>query len=286
MIIPFSRRILASVLSVISTSLFAQADQLTIDSCYILSRQHYPQIKKQDLIAKSGAYSLENAARVYLPQLTINGQATYQSQTIDFRDVLPAAPANSIPTLSKDQYKIQAEISQQIYDGGVTQNQKELIRANEAIRQQSLEVDLNTLKDRVNQVYFSILLMAEQLKQNEIRKTDLQGALDKASAAFKQGSGFRSNVDELKAELLNVDMTGIEFKSNRKAYLNMLSLLIGRPVDETTELQQPDPQPVVTEINRPELKRFDLEKETFNIREKQLKSEYIHKLNAFVQGAY
>ena len=286
MIIQFSRLILVSILSVIATSLFAQADQLTIDSCYILARQHYPQIKKQDLIAKSGAYSLENAARVYLPQLTINGQATYQSQTIDFRDVLPAAPANSIPTLSRDQYKIQAEISQQIYDGGVTQNQKELIRANEAIRQQSLEVDLNALKDRVNQIYFSILLMAEQLKQNEIRKNDLQGALDKASAAFKQGSGFRSNVDELKAELLNVDMTGIEFKSNRKAYLNMLSLLIGRPLDETTELQQPAPQPVVTEINRPELKRFDLEKETFNIREKQLKSEYLPKLNAFVQGAY
>lgn len=286
MIIPFSRLILVSALSVISTSLFAQANQLTIDSCYILARQHYPQIKKQDLIAKSGAYSLENAARVYLPQLTINGQATYQSQTIDFRDVLPAAPANSIPTLSKDQYKIQAEISQQIYDGGSTQNQKELIRTNEAISRQNLEVELNTLKDRVNQVYFSILLMAEQLKQNEIRKTDLQGTLDKANAAFKQGSGFRSNVDELKAELLNADMTDIEFKSNRKAYLNMLSLLIGRPVDETTELQQPEPQPIVTEINRPELKRFDLQKETFNIREKQLKSEYLPKLNAFVQGAY
>lgn len=286
MIIPFSRLILAFVLSVTSTSLSAQVNQLTIDSCYILARRHYPQIKKQDLIAKSFAYSLENASRVYLPQLTINGQATYQSQTIDFRDVLPAAPANSIPTISKDQYKIQAEISQQIYDGGSTQNQKELIRANEAIRQQTLEVDLNTLKDRVNQVYFSILLMTEQLKQNEIRKTDLRGALDKANAAFKQGSGFRSNVDELKAELLNVDMTGIEFKSNRKAYLNMLSLLIGRPVDETTELQQPDPQPVVTEINRPELKRFDLQKETFNIREKQLKSEYLPKLNAFIQGAY
>ena len=273
----FSRMKMVSAIMFISSGLFAQTDQLSIDSCYFLARQNYPQIRKQDLIAKSGAYSLENAARAYLPQLSVNGQATYQSRTIDFHDVLPAAPANSVPTLSKDQYKIQAEISQQIYDGGITANQKELIRANEAVEQQALEVNLNTLKDRVNQIYFSILLMNEQLKQNEIRKTGLQGALDKATAALENGSGFRSNVDELKAELINVDMSGIEFKSNRSAYMHMLSLRTGRRIDEATLLVQPEPPPLVAEINRPELKLFELRKETFGIQEKQLKSGYLPK---------
>jgi outer membrane protein TolC len=286
MIMKFSRIKMVSAILLISSGLSAQTDQLSIDSCYLLARQNYPQIKKQDLIARSGGFSLENAARTYLPQLSVTGQATYQSRTIDFHDVLPAAPPNSVPTLSKDQYKIQAEISQQIYDGGSTANQKELIRAKEAVEQQALEVNLNTLKDRVNQIYFSILLMNEQLKQNEIRKTDLQGALDKATAALENGSGFRSNVDELKAELINVDMSGIEFKSNRSAYLQMLSLLTGRRIDEATLLAQPEPPPLVAEINRPELKLFDLRKETFGIQEKQLKSGYLPKLNAFIQGAY
>jgi outer membrane protein TolC len=264
----------------------AQSLPVSLDSCYILARQNYPLIKKQDLIVKSGKYSLENAAKFFLPQLSVNGQASYQSETLSFPEALGNIPGVSLPSISKDQYKIQAELSQQIYDGGYTKNQKALIGANQLIQQQGLEVSLNTLKDRVNQIYFSVLLMTEQLKQNEIRKTDLQGALDKANAVFQNGTGFRSNVDELKAELMNVDMSGIEFRSNRKAYLDMLSLLIGRSLNETTPLLQPEPLSVGTEVNRPELKLYDLQKQTFDIQEKQLKSDYLPRVSAFVQGAY
>ncbi|WP_152268780.1 TolC family protein [Agriterribacter humi] len=268
------------------THLHAQTKQLTIDSCYSMAKENYPLIKKQDLIAKSSQYSLENASKFYLPQLTVNGQATYQSQTISFSDALPSIPGISFPTIDKDQYKIQAELSQSIYDGGVTKHQKALIRANEQIQQQSLEVNLNTLKDRVTQIYFSVLLMNEQLKQNEIRKTDLQGALNKANAAFINGTGFRSNVDELKAAIINIDMTAITFRANRNAFMDMLALLIGRPVDESTILVLPEPLPVTPGISRPELKYFDLQKKSFDIQEQQLRSAYTPKLSAFVQGAY
>lgn len=268
------------------THLHAQTPQLTIDSCYSMAKENYPLIKKQNLIAKSSQYSLENASKFYLPQLTVNGLATYQSQTISFSDALPSIPGISFPTIDKDQYKIQAELSQAIFDGGVTKHQRALIRANEQIQQQSLEVNLNTLKDRVTQIYFSVLLMNEQLKQNEIRKTDLQGALDKANAAFVNGTGFRSNVDELKAAIINIDMTAITFRANRKAFMDMLALLIGQPVDESTILVLPEQLPVMPGISRPELKYFDLQKKSFDIQEDQLKSAYTPKLSAFVQGAY
>ncbi|MGH2646666.1 MAG: TolC family protein, partial [Ginsengibacter sp.] len=264
----------------------AQTKQLTIEECYKLAKQNYPLIKKHDLIEKSASYSLENASKLYLPQFAVNGQASYQSQTIDFSKALPPIPGASFPTLSKDQYKIQAEVSQQIYDGGVSKNQKELILANDSIQQQSLEVSLNNIKDRVTQIYFSILLMSEQLKQNEIRKSDLQSALNKQTAALQNGTAFKSNVDELKAEVINVDMADIEFEANSKAYTNMLSLLIGETIDDNTELTEPEPAPVNPGINRPELKLFDLQKKSFDIKEKQLKSDYTPKLSAFVQGAY
>lgn len=264
----------------------SQTLQLSIDSCYSMARQNYPLIKKQDLIAKSSRYSIENASKFYLPQLTVNGQATYQSQTISFSDALPSIPGISFPTIDKDQYKIQAELSQAIYDGGVTKHQRALIRANEQIQQQSLEVSLNTLKDRVTQIYFSMLLMNEQLKQNEIRKTDLQGALDKANAAFVNGTGFRSNVDELKAAIINIDMTAITFRANRKAFMDMLALLIGQPVDESTILVLPEQLPVTPGISRPELKYFDLQKKSFDIQEKELKAAFTPRLSAFAQAAY
>ncbi len=269
----------------IVTTAKTQIKQLTIEECYNLAKQNYPLIKKQFLIAKSSSFALDNVSKLYLPQVSVSGQATYQSETINFSKVL-SAPGVSFPDISKDQYKIQAEISQTIYDGGSVKNQKELIRANEQIQQQSLEVSLNTIKDRVTEIYFSILLLNEQLQQNEIRKSDLQGALNKANASLKNGTGFKSNVNELKAEVVNVEMTETEFKANRKAYIEMLSLLIGKSVDENTQLVLPVPILITAQINRPELKLYDLQKKTLYIQEKQLKADYTPKLSAFVQGAY
>ncbi|HRQ51261.1 MAG TPA: TolC family protein, partial [Agriterribacter sp.] len=203
---------------------YGQTPQLGIDSCYRMAIQNYPLIKKQDLISQSSRYAIENAAKIYLPQLSVNGQATYQSETISFSGALPSLPGVSFPVIDKDQYKIQAELSQTLYDGGIANNQKAMIRAREQVQQQSIAVSLHTLKERVTQIYFSILLLDEQLRQNETRKTDIAGALSKASAAFSNGTGFKSNVDELKAALIDIDQAAIQFRTNREAYAEMLAL--------------------------------------------------------------
>ncbi|MEP6746716.1 MAG: TolC family protein [Bacteroidota bacterium] len=264
----------------------AQTNQLTIEQCYALAKQNYPLIKKHDLIARSGTFSLENAGKLYLPQFLVTGQASYQSQTINFSDVLGALPGPKPPALSKDQYRIQAEINQQLYDAGNTRNQKEIIQANTAIQQQNIEVSLYTLKDRVAQLYFSILLLSEQLTQNEIRKANLQSATDKTTASLQNGTSFKSSVDELQAEVASAEMANIEFRANRKAYLQLLSIFIGKPLDEKVELRVPGQQLNDLQIKRPELDLFVLQKKVYDVQEKQLKSDYLPKLNAFVQGAY
>jgi hypothetical protein len=86
--------------------------------------------------------------------------------------------------LSKDQYKIQAEVNQTIYDGGAINNQREMILASTASQQQDLEVSLYSLYDRINQLYFSILLMDEQIRQNNINKDNFRSSAEKAKAAF------------------------------------------------------------------------------------------------------
>lgn len=271
----------------LKTALFAQSIQnLSIGECYSLARENYPLIKKYDLIKKSANFSVENASKLYLPQLTINGQASYQSQTISFADAIPAIPGVSLPSISKDQYKVQAEISQTLYDAGEIRNQKASIRANEAVQQQSIEVNLRALNERVNQIYFAVILMDEQLKQNEIRKSELQSQLEKTQAALNNGTSFRSNVDQLKAELVNVNMSSIEFGSNRRAYLQMLSLMIDKKLDANTKLLMPMEKPVQNEINRPELKLYDLQKRLYDVEERKLQSAYTPKLSAFFQGAY
>ncbi len=263
-----------------------QDSTLTLEECYTLARQNYPLIKQYDLIKRSSRYSVENAGKLYLPQLSVSGQATYQSQTINFGEVIPPLPGVEFPSLSKDQYKVQAEISQQIYDGGVSKLQKESSRANEAIQQQQLEVNLYAIREQITQLYFGILLMDAQLQQNGLRKADLQSATDKMQAALNNGVAYRSNVDELKAEIMNADMMATEFTANRKAYMKMLAAFLHEPLNDSTRLAWPAPVMPQQEIHRPEITYYDIQKKALDVQEKQLQSGYLPKLNAFIQGAY
>ena len=264
----------------------AQVPVYTLDQCYDLARQNYPLIKKHDLIARSSNYSVENAGRAYLPQFSIAGQATYQSQTIDFQKAIGGGPGLLIPPLSKDQYKIQAEVNQTIFDGGTIRNQQEMQRASEASQQQSLEVSLFAVRERINQLYFSILLIDEQIRQNDISKSNFQNSADKARAAYDQGTALKSNIDEFLAEIAASEMIGIDLKSNRRAYMDILLVFIGKKVGEELVLEMPPPVVPDPVIKRPELLLFDLNKKIYDVQEKQLKSNYLPRFDAFVQGAY
>src|SRR5882757_9741573 len=88
----------------------AQHTVITIEKCYALARLNYPLIKKHELIARSSNYSIENAGKAWLPQFSLGGQATYQSQSVDFQKATGIGTGQIIPPLSKDQYKIQAEV--------------------------------------------------------------------------------------------------------------------------------------------------------------------------------
>jgi outer membrane protein TolC len=264
----------------------AQHTVYTLEKCYALARQNYPLIKKHNLIARTSNYSIENAGKGWLPQFSLSGQATYQSQTVDFQKVIGGGPGLLIPPLSKDQYKIQAEVDQSIFDGGRIKNDKDMILASEDSQQQSLEVALYQLNDRINQIYFSILLIDEQIKQNNISKSNFQSAADQAKAAYDNGTAFKSNVDEFLAEIASIELVNIDDRANRKAYMDMLSVFIGQPLDENTELMMP-PQ-ILTDpvIKRPEIALYDLNKKIYDVQEKQLKTAYLPRFDAFVQGAY
>jgi outer membrane protein TolC len=265
----------------------AQTAPLILDSCYALAIRNYPLIRQHGLIQRTRDYSLANAAKGWLPQFSLSGQATYQSETISFPFKIPGT---ELPAFSKDQYRVQAEIDQTIYDAGAIKYQKEGREAEAGIEEQNLEVNLYTLKDRVNQLYFGILMIDEQLKQLDLQKADLQNGVDKTQASVSNGTAFRSSLDELKAEVLSTDQGRTELLATRRAYTKMLALFINQPVDETTVLMAPSPLPsavdVVAEIKRPELALFDFQKKAFDVQEHQLRLNYTPKVSAFVQGAY
>jgi outer membrane protein TolC len=262
-----------------------QSSSLTIEMVYQLARKNYPLIKQHDLITKTKEYSVSNAAKGYLPSLAVNGQATYQSAVTNFPFKIPVT-GFTLPTYSRDQYKIYAEVDQVIYDGGVIKNQKQSAEVNEFIQQQNLEVELYALYDRVNQLFFGALLMDEQLKQNDLVKQDIQNGVDKAKALVANGTAYRSSVDELSAQLLQTEQSRVELVATKKAYLNMLSLFINSELDEATSLVKPAAPAVADNINRPELLFYDYQKRNFDLQDEMLKTNLRPKFSFFAQGGY
>lgn len=259
----------------------AQVNSITLDSCYVLAKKNYPLVKQHELIAKSNEYTLGNIEKGYLPQLNINGQATYQSDVTQFPKSIPG-----IKTLSKDQYKIYAEANQVIYDGGVLKQQKKLQEANAIVDGQQLEVELYKLKDRINQLYFGILLIDEQLKQIVLTRRDIQLGLDKTNAQISNGTALQSNADILKAQLLKTDQQTIELNSNRKAFTDMLGLFVNRPLDENTIFIKPENITSSGEISRPELLMYDEQNKIFDVQNNLLTAKNSPKISFFVQGGY
>ena len=258
-------------------------ETIALEQCYQWSRENYPLIKKQELIKKSEQYTTKNALKGWLPQIQIVGQATYQNDVTQFPVKLPNV---SVDPLSKDQYKVYADVSQTIYDGGNIKNQKKLALAQSEIQNQQLAVDLDKLKERINQLYFGILQTDKQLAQLQLTKSDINEGIKKAEAQLKNGVIFRSNLDVLKAELVKIEQREIELHAIKQNFVQMLSYFIKKNIDENTQLQTPEKVLITETNNRSELKLFDAQKSLIETQKKLINTKNTPKLGAFFQGGY
>ena len=259
------------------------AQTLTLEECYNLAKQNYPLIKRQGLIAKTKEYNLQNAAKGWFPQIQIVGQATYQNDVTQLPIKIPNV---TLDPVSKDQYKVYADVQQNIYDGGMIANQKKMANINSEIELQKTEVETDQLKLRINQIYFGILQTNEQIEQTELTKADLLNGLKKAEAQLQNGVIFKSNVDVLKAQIVNIEQKQVELKSMKKSFLQMLSLFIKKDLDENTILQKPEKILIQDENKRAELQLFDLQKQALEQQKANINSKNLPKLGAFFQGGY
>jgi outer membrane protein TolC len=254
---------------------------LSIDSCYVWAQRNYPLVKQQALIEKSKEYSIENASKGTLPQLNLAGQGTYQSEVTGLPITLPGV---NITPLSKDQYKLYGEVAQPITDLITVKHQKELIQRNAAVEKEKIEVELFKLKERINQLFFGILLIDAQVLQSQTLKKDLQAGIDKANAAIANGTALKSSLNLLKAEMLKVDQRVIELQASKKGFADMLALFINRPVDENTQLEKPLVVALDTRINRPELRLFAAQRQIFDVQNDLISSRNLPRVSLFFQG--
>ncbi len=258
-------------------------ETITLEQCYQWSRENYPLIKKQELIKKAEQYTTENALKGWLPQVNITAQATYQNDVTQFPVKLPNV---NVEPLSKDQYKVFADVSQTIYDGGNIRNQKNLAKIQSEVQTIQTEVELDKLKERINQLYFGILQTNKQWTQLQFTKLDIKEGIKKAEAQLKNGVIFRSNLDVLKAELVKIEQKEIELQAIKQNFVQMLSYFIKKNIDENTQLETPEKILLTKNNNRSELKLFDAQKKLLETHRKIINTKNTPKLGAFFQGGY
>ncbi|MDO8998132.1 MAG: TolC family protein [Bacteroidota bacterium] len=275
--------LITSILMLSFLSKIQSQNSLSIQQCYELATKNYPLVKQLELIEKTKEYSIDNASKGYLPQINFAGQATYQSEVTKIPFALPNT---TIKDLSKDQYKIYGEINQSLTDAYVIKQQKELIKTNTSSETEKINVELYKLKERINQLFFGILLIDDQIKQTELLKKDIESGIKKIEAAIANGIALKSNLDLLSAELLKATQRNTELNYNRKGFTDMLSVFINQSLNETTSFSHPSIQAITNNINRPELKLFEAQKNTIAIQNKLILAKNLPRLSLFFQGGY
>ncbi|MEA4850297.1 MAG: TolC family protein [Paludibacter sp.] len=284
--------LLLLALSFLNSSAFGQ---LSIDQCQDKARKNYPQIKQYNLIEQTSAYNISNANKGYLPQLSFSAQATYQSDVTEIPASLGQMLSQltgqniTIASMSKDQYKMVAELSQTIWDGGMISSQKEQIKANTELEKQKLEVDLYTINERVNQIFFGILALNEQRVQIDLLQKELQTNYEKVKAYMQNGVANQADLDMIRVEQLKVKQKNAELISLQKSYREMLAIMIADTTALTAALDKPVFDTNISselEIKRPELKLFDAQTNLFASQEKIIRAGNLPKLGVFGQGGY
>jgi len=257
--------------------------QLTLDDCQKKAQENYPVIKRYGLIEQSKQYNLSNAAKAYLPQLQISAKATYQSDVVTLPIHLPGI---TIPSIPKDQYQAVVDLSQVVWDGGAIRSQKQVIQAGSEVESRQLDVEMYALEDRVNQIYFGILMFNNRLEQNRIFMDDLERSYQTIADYLANGIANQADLDAVRVEQLNAEQTQTQLQSTRKAYMEMLSIMIGEPISPDTVFTKPnsDLSALSPTVNRPELLLFDAQKELFDSQKAVIKSSYIPKIGVFIQG--
>ena len=268
----------------VTATLYAQNNPVTLKECYKIAYENHPNSKQKDYYKSISSLKLENIGVNFLPQISLRGQATYQS---DVTELVVNNPLFQPPVINKDQYRITMDVRQLIYDGSNTSSLKNTETKQVLVDEQKVEVDLFSLKQRINDLYFSVLLYQQRMRINQLLINDLKSRIAETESRVKNELNLPANLYILQAQLIQTEQEMENLNSDREASLKMLSELIGYTIPEKTELEYPQHQAVVFDDNlseRPEYKLFDYQKEQLNSYSNVISSRILPKLSAFGQA--
>ena len=279
------RKIMLSLV-MLPTAIMAQ----TLEECQQAAERNYPLIKQYGLIEKTTQLTVSNIQKGWLPQVSASAQATYQSDVMSWPDQMKTMMTGmgiDMKGLTKDQYRVGIDVNQTLFDGGIISSQKAIARQQGKVQEAQTEVQLYNVRKRVNEMYFSLLMLDEQIVLNHDMQELLAGNERKLQAMVKSGTAAESDWQSVKAERLKVMQQATSLESQKRMLTMMLSTFCGI---ETNIIQKPlvkaENGELMSESHRPELRALDAQIGLLNAQEKALNAALMPKLGVFAQGYY
>ena len=263
--------------------------QVTLEECVKLAQDNYPLIRKYDLLEQTKDVNLSDIHKSWLPQINVYAQGTVQNETPSFPESLTeliSQTGTSISGLNEWQYKIGVDLSQNIWDGGASKSQRRMERAEDTERKAALDVQLYAIRQRVEDLYFGILLIEEQAEQTRAMHSLLQSNLDKLQAMLDNGTALQSDVDMVEAQCLGTAQQLTQAESTAKSYRKVLEIFTGKSITGQ-ELVRPDatlPQDLLPA--RPELRHFEAQLQANEARNASITAGLMPRIGLFAQAYY
>jgi len=261
----------------------------TLEECQAAAKRNYPLIAQYDLIQKTTDLTVANIQKGWLPQVSASAQATYQSDVTAWPDAMKGLMQRmglNMQGLKKDQYRVGIDVQQTVFDGFAIKTQKAVAREQGKVQAAQNEVNIYNVRQRVNEMYFSLLLLDKQIQLNRDLQQQLSGNEQKLASMVKNGTAAESDLQNVKAERLNVEQQLVSLTSQQRMLQVMLSTFCGIEVKAVQTPALSDARSQQTGNQRPELKALDAQLGLLNAQEKALDAALLPKLGVFAQGFY
>ena len=231
--------------------------RISIEKCQQWAMENYPAIKQHDLLDKAREYTLSNISRVYRPEFSLSGVASWQSERMKLDLKMPktvnvsmdlngpvsipvSIPEMSIPVSDQDRYNVSLMLKQALWTGGRVKAGKQVAESEIDMMHAGLDAQLYEIKDKVKELYFGLLTIEGKEKQLDCADEILDSLHVRAEAALKDGVIYETDLDVIEVERIKYRQLRLELEAKREACLGVLSMLIHRPLSKETELQVPE----------------------------------------------
>ncbi len=262
---------------------------ITIEECVRLAQDNYPLIKKYELLSVTKEIDLSDIIKSWLPRIGVYGQVTGQNNVPSFPQTLTGVlkqMGQERKGLGKIQYKVGVDVSQTIWDGGTSAVRRDITRSQEATQKAALDVELYAVRERVENLYFAILLSEEQIAQNQITHNLLLSNLDKLRAMLRNGTAMQSDVDMVEAQALTLSQNISLAQSAVKGYRDVLAIFTGKSLEGIRLATPSAKEPDGSESERPELKLFDSRLQLNSLSDRLTDTSLMPKIGFFAQAYY